>query len=142
MARSARRVIELPRKLVGATLLMRPPPKYNRGKGTLSSYPQVSFCSAFSALLMPSYKPFKPSTHKASMVGRGNRAIDTKPELILRRTLWRLGLRYRVPQCRANIWGPMKECGLTTIRGIRERVHSTGHGNPRRLQAQRGVPRS
>jgi DNA mismatch endonuclease (patch repair protein) len=44
----------------------------------------------------PSFVGLTPSSLSASRVGRGNRARDTKPELLLRKTLWKLGLRYRL----------------------------------------------
>ena len=43
----------------------------------------------------PSFKGLRPSSEASSRSKRSNRAHDTKPELILRRALWRLGLRYR-----------------------------------------------
>jgi DNA mismatch endonuclease, patch repair protein len=45
---------------------------------------------------MPRYHTLKPSSARASAAARGSsRKADTKPELLLRRTLWREGFRYR-----------------------------------------------
>ena len=44
----------------------------------------------------PSYKGFKSSSEIQTRTKRANRRRDTKPELILRRELHRLGLRYRL----------------------------------------------
>jgi len=44
----------------------------------------------------PSFKLLRPSSDLATRVGRGNRKRDTRPEVLLRRALWFLGLRYRV----------------------------------------------
>ncbi len=43
----------------------------------------------------PSFKGLRPSSEASSRAMRGNRKYDTKPELLLRRELWRLGLRFR-----------------------------------------------
>jgi len=43
----------------------------------------------------PSFKGLKPSSEAASRVKRANGKRDTKPELLLRRALWAIGLRYR-----------------------------------------------
>jgi DNA mismatch endonuclease, patch repair protein len=43
----------------------------------------------------PSFKGLRATTEAASRAMRGNRRADTKPELLLRRAVWRLGLRYR-----------------------------------------------
>ena len=43
-----------------------------------------------------SYAGLVPSTEAASRVGRGNTRRDTAPERLLRSSLWRLGLRFRV----------------------------------------------
>ncbi len=43
----------------------------------------------------PSYIGLAPSSQAASNTGRANRGTDTAHELLLRRALWRLGLRYR-----------------------------------------------
>lgn len=43
----------------------------------------------------PSFKGFTPASPKSSRTKQANRAFDTKAELLLRRALWRLGLRYR-----------------------------------------------
>lgn len=45
---------------------------------------------------VPRYESFRPRTLAASRVGAGNRRQDTTPEILLRRTLWKLGLRYRL----------------------------------------------
>lgn len=45
----------------------------------------------------PSYKGLSPVSFTASRLSRASsRKRDTKPELLLRRALWRTGLRYRV----------------------------------------------
>ena len=44
----------------------------------------------------PDYRGLKAASPHASAVGRGNRRSDTRPELLLRRSLWRHGLRYRL----------------------------------------------
>lgn len=44
----------------------------------------------------PSYRGLRPSSDYASRVGRSNRAKNTTPELILRRTLWHHGIRFRL----------------------------------------------
>jgi DNA mismatch endonuclease (patch repair protein) len=44
----------------------------------------------------PSFAEFRPSSPAASSVKRRNRGCDTRPELLLRRALWRLGARYRL----------------------------------------------
>lgn len=43
----------------------------------------------------PSYSGLTPASEASSRVKRSNRARNTTPELLLRRELWRLGLRYR-----------------------------------------------
>ena len=44
----------------------------------------------------PSYRGLTPASVQASLLARGSsRKTDTKPELMLRRALWRRGLRYR-----------------------------------------------
>ncbi len=43
----------------------------------------------------PSYKGLKPASETASRIKRNNRRADTKPELMLRKELWRAGLRFR-----------------------------------------------
>lgn len=43
----------------------------------------------------PSFEGFKPASPASSRAKRANRASDTTAELLLRRALWRLGLRYR-----------------------------------------------
>jgi DNA mismatch endonuclease Vsr len=45
---------------------------------------------------VPRFSQFHPASDVASKIKRQNRAQDTKPELLLRRELWRLGLRYRL----------------------------------------------
>jgi DNA mismatch endonuclease (patch repair protein) len=44
---------------------------------------------------VPSYKGFTPASEAASRVKRANRKKDTLHELLLRRALWAMGLRYR-----------------------------------------------
>ncbi len=48
-----------------------------------------------SAPLSPSYKGFVPASEAASRAKRANRKKDTVHEILLRRALWRLGVRYR-----------------------------------------------
>lgn len=43
-----------------------------------------------------SYKDCTPSSPASSLFGRSNRAENTRPELRLRRELWRQGFRYRL----------------------------------------------
>jgi DNA mismatch endonuclease (patch repair protein) len=43
----------------------------------------------------PSYKGFVPASDAASRAKRANRKTDTAHEVLLRRELWRQGLRYR-----------------------------------------------
>lgn len=45
---------------------------------------------------VPRFEQFKPSSPAASQAMRGNRSRDTQPEMLLRRAVWKLGLRYRV----------------------------------------------
>lgn len=44
---------------------------------------------------VPSYRDFRPATAVSSRVMQANRRQDTQPEVMLRRQVWRLGLRYR-----------------------------------------------
>ena len=44
----------------------------------------------------PDYRGLQAASPHASAVGRGNRRSDTRPELLLRRSLWRRGIRYRL----------------------------------------------
>jgi len=43
----------------------------------------------------PSYKGLRAASEASSRAKRRNRCQDTAPELLLRRELWRMGLRYR-----------------------------------------------
>jgi len=43
----------------------------------------------------PSYKGLQPASEASSRAKRANRKTDTQHEVLLRRALWRLGLRYR-----------------------------------------------
>jgi DNA mismatch endonuclease (patch repair protein) len=43
----------------------------------------------------PSFKGLSPASETSSRVKRANRRHDTSPELLLRRELWKMGLRYR-----------------------------------------------
>jgi DNA mismatch endonuclease (patch repair protein) len=43
----------------------------------------------------PSYVGLTPASEAASRAGKGNRGTDTGPEVLLRREVWKLGLRYR-----------------------------------------------
>jgi DNA mismatch endonuclease (patch repair protein) len=45
--------------------------------------------------LTPSFKGLRPATRLASSIKKRNRAENTKPEILLRRELWKTGLRYR-----------------------------------------------
>src|SRR6201991_1052779 len=45
---------------------------------------------------VPRYSSFKPASESASRIKRRNRARDTKAEVLLRKELWRCGLRYRL----------------------------------------------
>lgn len=45
--------------------------------------------------LVPSFVGLRPASEAASRAKRANRKKDTKPELLLRRSLWASGLRYR-----------------------------------------------
>lgn len=44
---------------------------------------------------VPSFAGLRPSSETASRAKRANKKHDTKPEMLLRRALWALGLRYR-----------------------------------------------
>ncbi len=44
----------------------------------------------------PSFRSYRATTAASSRVGRANRSRGTKPELALRKALWRAGLRYRL----------------------------------------------
>ena len=44
----------------------------------------------------PRYDRHEPASSAASKAKRCNRAKDTRPELLLRKRLWALGLRYRL----------------------------------------------
>jgi DNA mismatch endonuclease, patch repair protein len=45
---------------------------------------------------VPRYESFSPSSQASSEAKKNNRAKDTRAELILRRAVWRDGLRYRL----------------------------------------------
>lgn len=45
---------------------------------------------------VPRYSSFTPASEAASRIKQRNRSRDTKAELLLRKELWRRGLRYRV----------------------------------------------
>lgn len=45
---------------------------------------------------VPRYTEFTPASKLASDIKRKNRSRDTRAELLLRRELWRRGLRYRL----------------------------------------------
>jgi DNA mismatch endonuclease (patch repair protein) len=51
--------------------------------------------SSRNPLKSPSFVGLRSSSEAASRAKRANRKHDTKPELVLRRALWALGLRYR-----------------------------------------------
>lgn len=44
---------------------------------------------------VPRYTEFHPSSAASSKAMRGNRDRDTRPEVLLRRMLWKMGARYR-----------------------------------------------
>jgi len=44
---------------------------------------------------VPSFVGLRPASEAASRAKRANRKLDTKPEILLRRALWAVGLRYR-----------------------------------------------
>ena len=48
----------------------------------------------------PSFARFRPTSEVASRVGRGNRACDTSPELLLRRALRKQRVRYKLHEFR------------------------------------------
>lgn len=43
----------------------------------------------------PRYDNFRPSSEKSSRALSGSKSSDTKPEILLRSAIWRLGLRFR-----------------------------------------------
>lgn len=45
---------------------------------------------------VPRYSSFKPASEAASRIKQRNRSSDTKAEVLLRKELWRRGLRYRL----------------------------------------------
>jgi len=45
---------------------------------------------------VPRFSNFKPASETASRIKQRNRSKDTKAELLLRKELWRRGLRYRL----------------------------------------------
>lgn len=47
------------------------------------------------ANLTPSFQGLKPASEQSSRSKRANRKTDTQHEVLLRRSLWRMGLRYR-----------------------------------------------
>jgi DNA mismatch endonuclease (patch repair protein) len=47
-------------------------------------------------LTVPRYENYRPRSVEASRVGAGNRRQDTTPEIVLRKTLWSVGIRYRL----------------------------------------------
>lgn len=49
---------------------------------------------------VPRYSEFEPASRLASEIKKKNRSRDTKAELLLRRELWRRGLRYRLHDAR------------------------------------------
>lgn len=44
----------------------------------------------------PQFGDREPASDAASTAMQGNRSADTAPEMLLRRALWRRGLRYRL----------------------------------------------
>jgi DNA mismatch endonuclease (patch repair protein) len=45
---------------------------------------------------VPRFSSFKPASETASRIKQRNRSRDTKTEVLLRKELWRRGLRYRL----------------------------------------------
>jgi DNA mismatch endonuclease (patch repair protein) len=45
--------------------------------------------------MLPSFRGLKPASERASRAKRANRRTETQHEILLRRELWRRGLRYR-----------------------------------------------
>lgn len=45
---------------------------------------------------VPRFSSFKPASETASRIKRQNRSRDTRAEVLLRKELWRRGLRYRL----------------------------------------------
>jgi DNA mismatch endonuclease (patch repair protein) len=45
---------------------------------------------------VPRYSSFTPTSEAASRIKQRNRAHNTRPELLLRKEIWRRGLRYRL----------------------------------------------
>jgi DNA mismatch endonuclease, patch repair protein len=45
---------------------------------------------------VPRFSSFKPTSEAASRIKQRNRSRDTKAEVLLRKELWRRGLRYRL----------------------------------------------
>lgn len=43
----------------------------------------------------PSFNGLAPASMASTRAKRGNRRVDTKHEVLLRRALWRIGMRYR-----------------------------------------------
>ena len=49
---------------------------------------------------VPRYTEFQPASRNASEIKKKNRSRDTKAEMLLRRALWKLGVRYRLHDAR------------------------------------------
>jgi DNA mismatch endonuclease (patch repair protein) len=47
------------------------------------------------SIVSPSYTGLRPASASSSAAKRANKRSDTKHELLLRKTLWQMGLRYR-----------------------------------------------
>lgn len=45
--------------------------------------------------VVPRYSRFRPASPASSRAMQGNRSADTRPEIVLRKLLWRMGARYR-----------------------------------------------
>lgn len=45
---------------------------------------------------VPRYDGFQPASEIASRIKKNNRRTETKAEVLLRKSVWRLGLRYRL----------------------------------------------
>src|SRR5437879_6384164 len=61
----------------------------------LSFSPEVPVDPTAAVTKSPSFKGLKPASEASSRAKRGNRRRDTLQEMLLRRELWKMGLRYR-----------------------------------------------
>lgn len=68
----------------------------NQEVGSTPDSEVAALQAMFGMARAPRYHGFTPSSARASEAARGaSRKADTKPELLLRRALWRKGFRYR-----------------------------------------------